>query len=127
MYENDTPSNGAGRSGQRAESRAAFLAVWPIGKFPVLQDEARAQLVPESSIIIEYLAQHYPGPSELVPSDPDQAREARLLDCFADLHVMPMQKVVGDRIRPSDQRDPFGVEQAKAALRAGVTACASKR
>src|SRR5215212_6863917 len=35
-------------------SRAAFLRLWPIGKFPVLRDEARDRLVPESSVIIEY-------------------------------------------------------------------------
>ena len=29
-----------------------------------------------------------------------------------------MQKVVTDRLRPEGQHDPFGVEQAKAALRA---------
>jgi len=51
------------------KDRAAFLKIWPIGKFPVLKDEARDRLVPESSIIIEYLAQHYPGKSTLVPAD----------------------------------------------------------
>ena len=33
---------------------------------------------------------------------------------------MEMQKVVGDRLRPADKRDPLGVEQARAKLR---TAC----
>jgi glutathione S-transferase len=27
-----------------------------------------------------------------------------------------MQKVIGDRLRPADKRDPFGVEQAKAQM-----------
>ncbi|RVD41190.1 glutathione S-transferase family protein, partial [Mesorhizobium sp. M4B.F.Ca.ET.019.03.1.1] len=30
----------------------------------------------------------------------------------------PMQKIVGDRLRPQGQTDPFGVEQARAQLRA---------
>ena len=30
---------------------------------------------------------------------------------------MQMQKIVGDRLRPADTRDPFGVEQAKAMVR----------
>jgi glutathione S-transferase len=124
LYENDTPFEQVFVDLGNAESRAALLAVWPIGKFPVLHDEARGQIVPESSIIIEYLARHHPGQSVLVSSDLDQARETRLLDRFYDSYVMdPMQKIVGDRIRPGDKRDPFGVEQAKAALRTSYGVC----
>ncbi len=96
------------------KERAAFLKLWPIGKFPVLKDEARDRLVPETSIIIEYLAQHYPGKSKLVPKDADEARQMRLRDRFFDLYVnMEMQKIIGDRMRPADKKDPFGVDQAK--------------
>ncbi len=96
------------------KDRAAFLKLWPIGKFPVLKDETRDRLVPESSIIIEYLAQHYPGKSTLVPADADAARQTRLRDRFFDLYLnTPMQKVVGDRMRPADKKDPFGVDHAK--------------
>ncbi len=38
--------------------RAAFAAVWPLAKFPVLRDEASGRTLPESSLIIDYLAQH---------------------------------------------------------------------
>jgi glutathione S-transferase len=96
------------------KDRAAFLKLWPIGKFPVLKDETRDRLVPESSIIIEYLAQHYPGKATLVPADADAARQTRLRDRFFDLYLnTPMQKVVGDRMRPADKKDPFGVDHAK--------------
>jgi len=61
LYENDTPFEGVIVDLGNEVSRAAFLKVWPIGKFPVLRDEARERTVPESSIIIEYLAKHYPG------------------------------------------------------------------
>jgi glutathione S-transferase len=118
LYESDTPFEPVLVHLGDPESRAAFLALWPIGKFPLLRDDARDKLVPESSIIIEYLSQYYPGPSPLVPTDPELAREARLLDRFYDCYVMdPMQKIVGDRLRPDGQRDPFGVAQAQAALR----------
>src|SRR5690348_17027445 len=33
--------------------RAAFEALWPLAKFPVLRDDARGKTVPESSIIID--------------------------------------------------------------------------
>jgi glutathione S-transferase len=103
------------------KDRAAFVKLWPIGKFPVLKDEAHDRLVPESSIIIEYLAQHYPGKSTLVPADCDAARQTRLRDRFFDLYVnMPMQKVIGDRMRPADKKDPSGVDQAKQQIKTAV-------
>ena len=38
-------------------------------------------------------------------------------DRFFDLYVQfPMQKIVGDRLRPADKKDPSGVDQAKAQL-----------
>jgi glutathione S-transferase len=41
----------------------------------------------------------------------------RLLDRFHDFYVQePMQKIVGDRLRPADQKDPYGVAQAAAQL-----------
>ena len=84
---------------------------------PVLRDDARDRTIPESSIIIEYLAQHYPGRTRLVPADADLALRTRLRDRFYDLYVQePMQKVVTDRLRPAGAHDPHGVEQAKALL-----------
>ncbi len=98
-------------------SRAAFLAVWPIGKFPVLRDEAADRTVPESTIIVEYLAHRHPGPVPLLPDDPDEALQVRLADRFLDRYVHePMQKIVGDRLRPVGKRDPFGVEHARAEI-----------
>lgn len=89
-----------------------------IGKFPVLQDDARGEIVPESSIIVEYLDRHYGGPTRLIPGDPDRALQARLRDRFYDLYVhLPMQKIVVDRLRPNGKRDPHGVEEARAQLR----------
>ncbi len=99
-------------------SLAAFRRIWPIGRFPVLRDTARDRTVPESSIIIEYLDQYFPGPSRLVPADADRARQTRLRDRFYDLYVnVPMQKVITDRLRPAGQNDAFGVEQSRNLLR----------
>ena len=117
LYENDTPFKPHLVDLGDPASSAAFKAIWPIGKFPVLRDDARDRTIPETSIIIEYLAQYYPGGTELVPADADVARQTRLWDRFYDLYVSePMQKVVGDRIRPVGTKDPFGVEAAKTTL-----------
>lgn len=117
LYENDTPFTPLLVDLGDATSRAEFLKVWPIGKFPVVRDTARNHTVPESSIIIEYLAQHYPGKTQLIPSDSDTARQMRMWDRFIDLHLhLHMQKVVGDTLRPEGSKDPFGVGQVKATM-----------
>jgi glutathione S-transferase len=115
LYENDTPFEGRFVDPGNEASRAEFLAVAPLGKMPVLRD--RDSTVAETSIIIEYLDRHYPGATPLIPRHADLALQARLWDRFFDLYVStPMQKIVGDRIRPAGHRDPFGVDEAKAAL-----------
>src|SRR3954470_5913340 len=117
LYENDTPFEPRVVDLTDATENTAFKRLWPIGKFPVLRDEASALTIPESTIIIEYLAQHYPGSSRLIPADPDLARECRARDRFYDSHVhQHMQTLVGDRLRPAGRKDPFGVEQAKSRL-----------
>src|SRR4051812_10851913 len=100
LYENDTPFEPHLVDLMNETSRADFKAIWPIGKFPVLRDSARDQIVPESSIIIEYLAQHYPGKTELVPATADLARQTRMGDRFYDFYVNdPMGRIVADRLR----------------------------
>ena len=121
LYENDTPFEPLIVDLFDAKSSAALKAIWPIGRFPVLRDEANDRTVPESSIIIEYLDQHYPGRTQLVPADAELARQMRLQDRFYDLYVnVPMQKVVTDKLRPSGKNDPYGVEAARTLLH---TAC----
>ena len=120
LYETGTPFEPRlVNLGDPAE-KAAFEAVWPLAKFPVLRDDGRDVSIPESSIIIEYLAQTVPGAASLVPADPGRALQVRLLDRLIDSYIhLPLQRVVADRLRPEDQRDPLGVEQAKAQIRAG--------
>jgi glutathione S-transferase len=117
LYENDTSFEPHLVDLANEASRAAFKKIWPIGKMPVLRDETRDQTIAEASIIIEYLAQHYPGKTQLVPADADLAWQARMRDRFYDLYVNePMGKVVTDKLRPAGKNDPHGVEQAKALL-----------
>lgn len=100
-------------------SSAAFRAVWPMAKMPVLRDDARGRTVAESTIIVEYLDAYYPGTTRFLPADPDGAWQTRMWDRFYDHYVQePMQKIVTDRLRPAGRNDAYGVEQAKAQLRA---------
>ncbi|HET6338880.1 MAG TPA: glutathione S-transferase family protein [Polyangiales bacterium] len=99
------------------EQHAALRKISPFTKFPALEDRAKGRVITESTLIIEYLARHYPGRVTLVPADPDAAFDVRRLDRFFDLYVHEhMQKIVGDKIRPEGKQDPFGVEQARATL-----------
>jgi glutathione S-transferase len=118
LYENDTPFTPHMVNLGDPTERAALQALWPICRFPVLEDKARGEVVPESSIIIEYLDRHYPGRTRFIPEEADRALKTRLRDRFYDLYLhLPMQKIVGDRLRPADKKDPRGVEEARAQLK----------
>ena len=118
LYENETPFERVVVDFGNAESASKFRKLWPVRKIPVLRDEEKDRTVPESSIIIEYLEQHYPGKTKLIPADAELARQMRFRDRFYDLYVnVPMQKIVTDRLRPPGRNDPYGVEQARETLR----------
>ena len=120
LYEADIPFTPKVVDLGDAADRAAFQAVWPMAKFPVVRDEARGKVVPESTIIIDYLAQHYPAAAGLIPADPDLNRQVRLLDRLIDSYVhLPMQQVVSERLRPDGHKDPFGADQSRGAIRRG--------
>jgi glutathione S-transferase len=122
LYENEVPFEPVIVDLGDETSRAAFRAVWPIAKMPVLRDDARGRTVAESTIVVEYLDAHYPGSTRFLPADPDGAWQTRMWDRFFDHYVQgPMQKIVTDRLRPAGKNDAFGVEQAQAQLR---NACA---
>jgi glutathione S-transferase len=115
FYENATPFEFRMLGPDHPENGAELARRWPLGKFPVLLDGER--LIAEASIIIEYLAVHHPGSVTLIPEDPDAAIEVRMLDRFFDNYVMaPMQKLVGNALRPEDARDPYGAVEATAML-----------
>src|SRR5690606_11259265 len=90
-------------------------ALWPMKRFPVLVDDGSTVL--EASTIIEYVQLRHPGPVPLLPADPLQAVEVRMLDRFFDNYVStPQQKVVFDALCAEGDRDPHGVHQARRML-----------
>ena len=117
LYENGTPFTPHKVDLMDEKENAAFKRISPVGKFPVLRDEKNGQTIPESTSIIEYLAQHYPGSVELVPKDADRALTVRAQDRFYDLNVhLLTQKVITDRLRPDGQNDIVGVAHARTLL-----------
>jgi glutathione S-transferase len=110
LYERDVPFT----SELVEANRSALAAMWPPASIPLLVDDG--VVVPESSIIVEHLDRHGDAPP-LIPSDPDTALQARQWDRVVDDYVAtPVQKIVGDALRPPDGKDPHGVAQAHAAL-----------
>lgn len=117
LYEGQTPFEPVFVDSSDEKSSAALRSLWPLGKFPVLRDEARNCTIAEAAVIIEYLDAYYPGGTRFVPADPDLAWQTRMRDRFYDLYVhLPLQKIVGDRLRPAGASDPFGLEEARALL-----------
>jgi glutathione S-transferase len=115
LYEAGTPFQTAQVDGVPRNNKA-YAELWPIAKMPLLQDSEI--VLPETSIIIDYLQTHrHLGSTILIPTDADAAREVRLWDRFFDLYVhTPMQKFVSDRLRPDGAKDAVGVDEARATL-----------
>ncbi len=102
LYETATPFTWRVLDGPPAFEELGKL--WPMRMMPVLVDDGVPFI--ELSIIIEHVA------AQLVPS-----LEVRFLDRFFDNYVMsPMQRVVGNQLRPEADRDPYGVTEAKKRL-----------
>jgi glutathione S-transferase len=115
LYENGTPFEFRMLGPDNPQAAAELEALWPLKRFPVLVDDGRTVL--EASVIIEHLGLHHPGPTPLVPHDPRDALEVRMLDRFFDNYVSsPMQKIVGDSIRAPASRDAHGVVEARSML-----------
>jgi glutathione S-transferase len=99
-----------------ATDRTRLAALWPMASIPVLVDDAVGITVPESTTIVEYLDGLGDAPA-LIPSERSAALQVRLWDRVFDGYVAtPMQKIVGEALRPPGRGDPQGVADAHAAL-----------
>lgn len=117
LYENDTAFEPKTVDLVDPDARAAFVALWPTAKIPLLHDVGRNKVVPETSIMIEYLDRHYPGSQPLLPSDADARLDARLWDRLLDCYVMtPMQRIVANQLRPEAERDARGATESRSLL-----------
>src|SRR5262249_603193 len=115
LYENRTAFTYRSLGSEDSQAATELEALWPLKKFPVLVDQGHP--VNESSVIIEYLTLRYPGPVRLIPADPEAALEVRFLDrCFDNYIMTPMSKIVTNQLRPGDQQDAYGVDEAREAL-----------
>jgi len=115
LYANGTPFEFRIVDPEHPENFAELKRHWPFGKFPLLFDDGEPLI--ESTPIIEYLHAHYPGENDWIPAG-EMEQRVRFLDRFFDLYVMsPLQRIVGDALRPEGFRDPSGVDSARKDLR----------
>ena len=115
LYENNTPFEFRMVGPEHPENGAELSRRSAVGKFPLLVDGDIA--VFESSAIIEYLEAVHPGPVALIPADREAAVKVRMMDRVFDNYVMNVMAVmVGNALRPEENRDPYGVERARADL-----------
>ena len=115
LYENDTPFEYRSLADASGKTVGELTSLWPFKLFPVLVDDDRT--VVESSISIDHLQIHHPGPQRLIPDDAAAALDVRFMDRFFDQYVMtPQGRIVFDRIRSEGERDPRGVADARKTL-----------
>src|SRR5262245_33415841 len=93
------------------EGRDAYRKVYPLGKVPLLE-LAGGHIIPEATIIIEYIDTHFDGP-RLIPADTELARRTRFLDRVADNYVNdPFRTIFFDTRKPEAEREPKRVASA---------------
>ena len=84
--------------------RAEFEKIYPIGKVPFLQANDRP--VPESTSIIEYLEDEFPGTPRMIPAgNGDAPRQVRFMDRMTDLYFTePLSELISQQLglRPKD-------------------------
>jgi glutathione S-transferase len=116
LYENGTPFDARMVNLGDPEAKAAFKTLWPTAKIPLLEDGG--EVIPETSIMIEYIEQRYPGNLRLIPQDPCEQLSVRLWDRLFDLYVMaPMQRFITQQLRPASQRDMGIIAESLTQLR----------
>jgi glutathione S-transferase len=93
------------------EDLAKYRDVYPMGKIPclVLDD---GHLIPESSIIIEYIDSM--AEPRLIDGDSEQTRKIRFKDRMIDLYLDDsIVTLLFQGMKPEDQRDPERMKTAK--------------
>lgn len=109
LYERGTPFEARLVNLCDPAERAAYAALWPTAKIPLLVDGDR--IVPETSLQIEYLDRRHPGAVRLLPDAFDAQLQVRLWDRLFDCYVMdPMQRYIAQLLRPEEQRDAVALQ-----------------
>lgn len=99
-----------------ADSWSAYRRIWPIGKIPLLElDDGR--LLPEATIIAEYIDRQSGEGPRLLPADPDAALEVRLQDRLMDHYLNDsVATLLFEKRKPEQHRDPDLIKRSTGRL-----------
>ena len=115
LYERDVAFAFRMVDADHPDNQARIAALSPTGQFPVLVDGDR--VITQSNVVIEYLDLFRGSGTHMVPENPVEALEARLMaDVFDDYVQAPMQRIVANALRSEAERDPRGVADAHSGL-----------
>ncbi len=118
LYEKDIPFTPHLVDLSSEQDRAEYHKLYPFGKVPLLVRED-GRLIPESTIIVEYLETAFPQAPVLIPKDPEEARKARFMDRMCDLYLNdPVVSLIFESWKPEEQRD--SEMMAKASEKIGI-------
>lgn len=94
------------------DAKAAYKKFYPLGKVPLLTGDDL--FIPESTIIIEFLENEFPGSGpKLIPEDKTAARRVRFKDRMTDLYLNePIIAIFLDGTKPAEKRNPEVVAKA---------------
>ncbi len=85
--------------------RKKYRELYPLGKVPLLTLDD-GYMIPESTIIIEYLETHYDNEPRLIPEDPDGARQVRFKDRMIDLYLNEsVNALIFQSWKPEEKQD----------------------
>ena len=98
--------------------RERYREIYPLGRIPLLVLDD-GHLIPESSIIIEYLDTKFAGGPRLIPSAPDESRQTRFHDRMLDLYLNDsIASLLFQSWKPEEGRDRELIDRSR--FRAGV-------
>ncbi|HEY5624436.1 MAG TPA: glutathione S-transferase family protein [Gammaproteobacteria bacterium] len=98
------------------EERERYRKIYPMGKIPLIALN-HGPLIPESSIIIEYLDGL--GGRRLISENPDVARKTRFKDRFLDLYLNEsITTLVFQNRKPEAERDSAKIDAAQYRVKA---------
>lgn len=113
-YEREVPFEFCMVDPEHPENSARMAILSPTGQFPALVDGDRH--ITQSNSVIEYL-DRFGNAAPMIPNDRDAALDARMMAYVFDSYVsVPVQQIVGEALRPKDERDDRRVAEAKGRL-----------
>ncbi|WP_017317988.1 glutathione S-transferase family protein [Mastigocladopsis repens] len=98
------------------KSREEYMEINHFAKIPTLATD-KGNVLFEANIIIEYLDQYFQNTTRLIPADPEQALEVRMLERTIDVYINGGREALfADTQRPVEEQGKKEVIKAKRLL-----------